>query len=959
MSNYLVIAKEVASKEFRSFFNSPSGYLFLAAFSGAVLFNFFWLEIFFARNIADVRPLFEGLPVLLIFLIAAITMRSWSEELRSGTLESLLTSPSPTSSLVLGKFLGNWMLVLLALAMTLPIPISVSLIGDIDWGPVIGGYVASAFLAAAYISIGLCMSARTDNPIVALILTSLTCGIFFLVGSDLLGSLFGYHVGDWLSLLGTGSRFDAISKGILDLRDLYYYVTVVGIFLTLNLLGLQELRWSGNPLNEAHRRAYWFVGLIAANLLMGNIWLQQINFLRIDITADQRYSISNATEDQLERLREPLLLHGYFSAKTHPLLAPLIPQLKDLLKEYEVAGRGNIEIQFTDPTENRAAEEAAAAKYGVQPVPFQTADRYQSAIVNSYFDVVIAYGDEHQKLGFRELIEIKASGDGGLEVVLNNPEYVITRSIRKVTNAYQSGGNVFDLLDFPVKFHGYISAIEQLPEELGVLREELDSVLVNIETESNGKFSHNMQDPTAEDGALGELLQSEYGFSPQIASLLDPRPFWFYMMLEMGEEVIQVPLPESLDVGSVEKSIKSTLQRFAPGFLKTVALSKPPAYGPGGKRYTQLEAALKEEMRINDATLENGTVPEDTDLLLVLSPESFSTKQLFAMDQFLMRGGSVIVATSPFNVSLERGLEATPNDSGLKDWLSSNGVTIEDVFVLDSSSGDLPVPVERNIGGLTFREIQMLKYPHFPDLRSTSLNQYNPVTASLDQITLSWVSPITIADNPNLQFDKLLKSSEGSWLSSAADLVPNYELFPETGFAIDGERISHTLAISLEGNFESFFKDKDSPLLEPAEETDSTANEDVSESDDLEEETLKVASVIDRSSDSAKLIVVASNNFASDISLDLVSQSLNAAYGKPISLIQNAIDWSLEDEILLSLRGKTQLARTLIPMSGNETRLIEYINYFFATVGIFAVWLWRNRAQKKNLLRQRQFLAEA
>ncbi len=153
------------------------------------MFNFFWLEVFFARNIADVRPLFEGLPLLLIFLIAAITMRSWSEELRSGTLESLITSPSPAFSLVLGKFLGSWVLVLLALALTLPIPVSVSLIGNIDWGPVVGAYLASALLAAAYISIGLCMSARTDNPIVALILTTLTCGIFYFIGSDLLSKL--------------------------------------------------------------------------------------------------------------------------------------------------------------------------------------------------------------------------------------------------------------------------------------------------------------------------------------------------------------------------------------------------------------------------------------------------------------------------------------------------------------------------------------------------------------------------------------------------------------------------------------------------------------------------------------------------------------------------------------------------------------------------------------------------
>ncbi len=961
MANYLVIAQQVAGKELRSFFNSPSGYLFLAAFLGAVLFNFFWLEVFFARNIADVRPLFEGLPFLLIFFIAAITMRSWSEEIRAGTLESLITSPSPTFSIILGKFLGGWLLVLLALALTLPIPISISLIGDIDWGPVVGAYLASALLAAAYISMGLCMSARTDNPIVALILTTLTCGVFYFVGSDMLANLFGHHIGEWLSLLGTGSRFDSVSKGVLDIRDLYYYVSIIGIFLIFNLLGLERLRWAGNPRNEAHNRTYWFAGLAIANLLAGNIWLQQINGLRLDITADQNHSISKATEVQLENLREPLLLHGYFSTKTHPLLAPLIPQLKDLLNEYKIAGKGNIKVMFSDPTQNREMEEEAAATYGVKPVPFQTADRHQSAIVNSYFDVVIAYGDEYQKLGFQELIEIKASGDRDLDVVLNNPEYAITRSIRKVTNAFQSSGNIFDLIDTPIKFHGYISSKERLPMELADLRDQLESILLKIKSESLNKFQFDFQDPDSQDG-VADFLQSEYGFSPQIASLLDPNPFWFYMVLETEQEVIQIPLPETLDKASVEKTITAAIRRLAPGFLKTLAIAKPEGYGPTGQRYSQLEAAIQEEMRLSQTSLESGAVPEDADLLLVLSPDSFSAKQLFAIDQFLMRGGSVIIATSPFHVSLERGLEATPHSSGLEEWLSSKGITIAETLVLDALSGNLPVPVERNIGGLSFRDIQMLKYPHFPDLRADGLNQTNPVTASLDQITLSWASPINISDLPSLEYEELLKTSNDSWSSSSVNLIPDYESHPENGFSLDGDRLSQVLAISLTGTFDSFFKNKESPLLQNSTEKDPTSdNEDKSTPDTNENDEAEpiVTSVIERSSDSSKLIVIASNNFASDVSLDLVSQSINAAYRKPIAMIQNAIDWSLEDEALLSLRGKTQLARTLTPMSSNESRVIEYLNYFLAILGLFMVWLWRRKADTKEQLRQKQVLMGA
>ena len=135
------LALRVARKEFRAFFASPAAYLFLAAFAAAVLFSFFWVDTFFARNIADVRPLFRWLPLLLIFLVAALTMRSWSDERRGGTLESLLTAPVAPWSLVLGKFAAVLALVALALALTLPLPVTVALLGPLDWGPVIGGYV--------------------------------------------------------------------------------------------------------------------------------------------------------------------------------------------------------------------------------------------------------------------------------------------------------------------------------------------------------------------------------------------------------------------------------------------------------------------------------------------------------------------------------------------------------------------------------------------------------------------------------------------------------------------------------------------------------------------------------------------------------------------------------------------------------------------------------------------------
>ncbi|GAB6042959.1 Gldg family protein [Endothiovibrio diazotrophicus] len=961
MDSLLPAVGRVARKEFRGFFATPAAYLFLGAFLAATLFIFFWVEKFFARNIADVRPLFQWLPQLLIFLVAALTMRAWSEERRGGTLESLLTAPVPPLALVLGKFAAALGLVALALALTLPLPVTASLLGPLDWGPVVGGYVATLFLAAAYVAIGLYMSVRTDNPIVALILTAVVCGLFYLVGSDTLTGLFGHSVARILDDLGTGSRFASTTRGVLDPADLYYYVSLVGVFLTLNLYTLERLRWAGNPASARHRRWGVLAGLVAANFVAANLWLTPLNLARADITAGHLYTLSDATRQQLAELREPLLIRGYFSAKTHPLLAPLVPQIEDLLHEYAVAAGGRARVEFIDPTRDRDAEEEAASRYGIRPVPFQTADRYQSAVVNSYFNLVIAYGDQYETLGYRDLIEVKARGERDLDVVLKDPEYAITRAIRKVAGAYQSGGNPFEELNHPITFKGYLSPDDRLPESLRTLHGDLQGILDDLVKKSDGKLKVSFEDPDADGGKLAAELKRKYGFGPQIASLLDPQPFWFYMVLEGDGDAAQVPLPETLDKASLERSINAALQRLTPGVLKTIAVVKPPAYGPGGQHYSELEKVLGENARLKTVDLKNGRVPEEADLLLLLAPRELDDRQRFAVDQFLMRGGSVVLATSPFDVQVGNSLKASKEKSGLGDWLAGYGIDVGDAMVLDPQNAALPVPVERNIGGLSLREIRMLPYPHFPDLRDEELNPDNPITAALGQLTLNWVSPISVdaQKNAKRKVTELLHSSAESWTSDSLDMVPDYRGYPDSGFAVSGQRGAQLLAVALEGRFDSYYRGKESPLAaEEAAKPDEPA-QGGAKAGEKEEKKPRITGVIERSPESARLIVVSSNTFASDASLELASQGMSTLYTQPLAFLQNAIDWSLEDRGLLSLRGRTRLARTLDPLPEGQRRVWEYLNYGLALAGLIAVWGWRRRVAVADRRRYQRILAEA
>jgi len=962
--------QRIARREFGGFFSSPAAFLFLGAFLAVTLFVFFWVDTFFARNIADVRPLFQWMPVLLIFLVAALTMRSWSEERRAGTLETLLTSPVRPMKLVLGKFLAGLALVAVALLLTLPLTFTVSRLGPLDWGPVIGGYVATLFLAAAYVAIGLYMSARTDNPIVALILTVVVCGIFYLLGSPMLTTLFGHRIGGVLALLGSGSRFDSITRGVLDLRDLYYYLSIVGVFLALNLFSLERLRWAGNPTSGRHRQWGWLVGLAAANFIAGNLWLAPVGWARADITQGHIYSLSDATRQYLAQLQEPLLIRGYFSARTHPLLAPLVPQLHDLLEEYAVAGKGRVQVEFVDPHEDQAVEEEAASKYGIRPVPFQMASKYQASVVNSYFDIVVAYGDQHEVLNYRDLIDVKVRGERDLDVILKNPEYAITRSIRKVLNAYQAGGNPFETLTRPVHFTGYISPDGKLPEQLVAFRKDLAAVLDELKQEAGDKLVTSFQDPEAGDGALGKELNEKFGFAPQIASLFDPRPFWFYMVFDVDGETVQVPLPGELNRPAIKDALDAALQRLAPGFLKTVAVVKPQAYGPGAARYTTLTDTLSENARIKETDLKDGRVPADADLLLVLAPRALDEKQLFAVDQFLMQGGSLVLATSPFDVQIGDVLTASKQQSGLEAWLAHNGLKIEDNMVLDPQNAALPVPVQRNIGGLMISEIRMLPYPHFPDIRGAGLNADNPITSTLGQVDLNWVSPITVDkdNNQGRSVTTLLSSSPQSWVSADLNVMPDYRAWPDTGFKPGDERSPRTLAVAVEGQFESYFKGKDSPLARPPEKqaagstTEPSGAESASAKDDksaAKETPGPITSVIERSPESARIILVASNTFASDAVLNLTSEGLGTLYTKPVEFLQNAIDWSLEDRGLLSIRSRAQFARTLVPMERSSQLFWEYFNYALALLGLAGVWAWRHRVRRSEQLRYQSILVEA
>ena len=953
------VALRIARKELALFYSSPIAYLFLAAFLGVTLFVFFWGEAFFARNIADVRPMFEWLPVLLIFLASALTMRMWSEERRAGTLELVVTVPASSGEFVVGKFLACWSLLASALALTLPLPITVSLLGELDLGPVFAGYLAAALLGAAYIGIGLFASAKTDNQIVALILATFGCGVFYLLGSPALTELVSNQTADWLRAIGAGARFESITRGVLDLRDLYFYFSVLAAFLALNVYAVDAQGWAHDGNATRHRDRRIVLGLVAANFLAVNFWLGSVNFLRWDVTQGNQYSISDATRGYLRQLREPLLIRGYFSAKTHPKLAPLAPQLTDLLTEYEVAGDGRVHVEFIDPATAPELEDEANTKYGIRPVPFQVADRYQAALVSSYFDVLVQYGDEYTVLGFRDLIEVKVRGEADLDVRLKNPEYDVTRAIKKVLFGFQGGSTVFENIATPVKFTGYISAPERLPEALAELRADLQSVLDEMAEESGGKLTAEIVDPDAGGGEVARQISAEYGFRPMAASLFDVNTFYFYLTLSDDKRMVQMPLPDSMDLDGVRRQIEDGLKRYATGLLKTVAFEAPegvPPYmqqmpqmqQPPGNQFQTLRDVVGADFKVENAVLDDGGTPA-AEVLLVVDPADLTERAVFAIDQFLMRGGTVVVAAGAYRATMTpQSLYATPVRSGLTDWLAHHGVTIQRALVMDPQSVPAPVIVPRTVAGFRFDEMRLVDYPYFIDVRD-GLSADLAFTAGLPQLTMAWASPVEVDAEANeaRQVTNWLASSAESWRSTSTDIMPKggQPYLPE------GEQRQDTLAVLLEGRFDSFFDA--SPLVEeppdPAEQDDPLAD---AETDDAEEDadTLgTVTSLIDRSPESARLIVIGSASFLADQTVRMIGSADGTLYTNSVELMANIVDWAVEEQSLLDIRSRGHFNRTLPPMQEEEQRVWEYGNYLLAIVGLIAVFsISRHRRARRR-----------
>ncbi|HZJ94756.1 MAG TPA: ABC transporter permease subunit [Thiopseudomonas sp.] len=223
-------------REFVSFFATPLAYVFLLMFLVLSSVFTFYLGGFYESGQANLNPFFNFHPWLYLFLVPALAMRMWAEERKSGTIELLMTLPITRLESVLGKFLAAWLFAGIALLLTFPMVITVNYLGSPDNGAILTGYLGSWLLAGAYLSVGSCMSAMAKNQVIAFILTVSLCFLFVVSGFSLVLDVFSGWAPQWLldavASFSFLTRFQAISKGVIDVRDLLYFLSFIAAWLT-------------------------------------------------------------------------------------------------------------------------------------------------------------------------------------------------------------------------------------------------------------------------------------------------------------------------------------------------------------------------------------------------------------------------------------------------------------------------------------------------------------------------------------------------------------------------------------------------------------------------------------------------------------------------------------------------------------------------------------------------------
>lgn len=418
------VVKSVFKRNLASFFGNPAGYVFIILFVGLTAWFAFWSEGFFEANQANLNMLTLRMPMLLMIFVASVTMSSWAEERKLGTDELLFTLPCHDLPIVIGKFLADLAVFTAALIFTLSHVFILMHLGDPDLGLIFATYLGYWFLGAAFIATGMFASSLTNNITVGFILGVLFCSIFAFA------QLFG------LKSLAAITHLESFNRGVIALKDIVYFLSIIIGMLYLNSVVLGRRRWPGGSVSIT--KAPWFhvalrVASVAVILVSVNVLFDRFGG-RMDVTEERLSSLSETTYKVLDELSpdKPVYIQAWItnSEEMPDGYIRTSDTLLGLLKEYDERGGDAVQVKIYRPERFSQEAQDAKDKFGIFPMPVLTRDEGGSGQSEIYMGASFICGVEEAVIPFFH---------PGIPA-----EYELTRTIRVVSKGDRPKVGIID-----------------------------------------------------------------------------------------------------------------------------------------------------------------------------------------------------------------------------------------------------------------------------------------------------------------------------------------------------------------------------------------------------------------------------------------------------------------------------------------------------------------------------------
>lgn len=918
-------------REVKTFFSSPIVYIVTTLF--LLLTGWFFFSTFFLAGRADMRDFFNLLPLVFAFIIPALTMRMFAEEYRSGSFEITATLPVNLMDIIGGKFLASLFFSVVMLAPTLIYPLFISVLGDLDAGPVIGGYAGAVLLAGAFSAIGILASSLTRNQVIAFLISAAGCFFLTITGSILI-FLPAFLTG-FFQYLGAVFHFNNIAKGVIDSRDLIYFISVMVIALFGTYIVIKEKNRSIR-LNSA----LYLVVLILVNIVSGTL------FFRLDLTANKKYSLSGASISAVSTIEEPLTIKAFFSENLPGSYNNLRREISDLLEEYSLAGNKNfnysvysINKEGTSTDDQGRNLKELAESYSIFPIQIQTIESDEVKLQSVYMGITLIHGN---------MMETIPSIAG-----VNNFEYEITVTINKISRKISA----LLSLDENITLDLYLSSsLYSMGEGLSTYPEKLEKVIDNINNLNYDRLTYRHIDPDTTpftddsnynlttfnlqtaDGSSKNVyadLLIRNGDKSTVINLLRKNIFGYDM-------VSPEDLSNSLN-GIIEKLLGLNTEIAYLSDYGTLTLFRNPyAQNNQGPSLNNFNRMISDNYLLKPIDTLNEGIPENIKTLIVAGPaEELTPWDLYQIDQYIMKGSSVafFIDThtevfaenqNPYN---QQAPVYVPRVTGLEELIKHYGVEVSSSYVLDENC-------YKQIGRDAAGGLSETTFYFAPEILSENINRNLSFLNNIKGLIMLNTSPLVINENSDQSKNVkiLFSSSDKSWeMKDNINLYNPMIIYPP----VQDDREQFPLAALIEGNISSYFKGKDIPDKDLKEGEALISSIAISGRETFIPET-----------NTGKVFVIGTSAVLTDNILDQTGSSPNSVF------IYNILDKLNDRDDFAEMRSKGQTFNPLRETTPAERSFIKG----FTVAGLpiasvlsgFIAWLiWRSRKKKIELLFRR------